>query len=62
MLSCICAIDKATLPGLVDFWVGDVEVGGIHEFVGNALIMKGEKRTGDLRGQPFVGKEGSEDV
>jgi Fe-S oxidoreductase len=64
MLSCICAIDKATLPGLVDFWVGDVEVGGVHEFVGNALVMKGEKREGDLRGQPFVGagKEGDEDV
>jgi len=64
MLSCICAIDKATLPGLIDFWVGDVEVGGIHEFVGNALIMKGEKREGDFRGQPFAGtgKEGDEDV
>ena len=53
-LGCICAIDKATLPPLVDYWVGGVEVGGIHELVGNALIMKGEKeRTTDLRGEPL---------
>jgi len=51
VLSCICAIDKATLPGLVDYWVGDVEVAGVHEFVGNALNMKGQiERTVDLRG------------
>jgi Fe-S oxidoreductase len=53
-LGCICAIDKATLPPLMDYWVGGVEVGGIHELVGNALIMKGEKeRTTDLRGDPL---------
>lgn len=54
-LGCICAIDKATLPPLMDYWVGGVEVGGIHELVGNALIMKGEKeRTTDLRGDPLT--------
>jgi len=53
-LGCICAIDKATLPPLMDYWVGGVEVGGIHELVGNALIMHGEKeRTTDLRGDPL---------
>ncbi len=58
VLSCICAIDKATLPGLVDYWVGDVEVAGIHEFVGNALNMKGQKeRTTDLRGDDLKPKE-----
>ncbi len=58
LLTTICAIDKATLPAVVDYWVGDVEVGGIHELVGNALIMKGEKeRTTDLRGTPLPGKE-----
>ena len=51
-LGCICAIDKATLPPMIDYWVGGVEVGGVHELVGNALIMKGEKeRTTDLRGE-----------
>jgi len=67
VLSCMCAIDKANLPALVDYWVGDMEVAGIHEFVGNALLMKGEKRTTDLRGTPlpaFAAEEkgGEEDV
>ncbi len=58
LLTTICAIDKATLPAVVDYWVGGVEVGGIHELVGNALVMKGEKeRTADLRGTPFAAKE-----
>jgi Fe-S oxidoreductase len=53
-LSCICAIDKAVLPPLVEYWVPGVEVAGIHEFVGNALIMKGEgKRETNLRGEPL---------
>ncbi len=63
ILLCICAIDKATLPPLLEYWVPEVEVGGIHEMVGNALIMKGEKeRTTDLRGEPYPGKEGSQDA
>ena len=54
LLACICAIDKATLPPLLEYWVPGVEVGGIHELVGNALVMKGERdRTTDLRGEPF---------
>ena len=45
----------------MDYWVGDVEVGGIHELVGNALIMKGEKeRETDLRGDPLVIKKEKE--
>ncbi len=62
LLLCICAIDKATLPPLLEYWVPGVEVGGIHELVGNALIMKGEKRETDLRGNPLPGKEVKEDV
>ncbi len=51
---CICAIDKATLPPLFEYWVPGLEVGGVHEMVGNALVMKGEKpRTVDLRLQPL---------
>lgn len=54
ILLCICAIDKATLPPLMEFWVPGMEVGGIHEMVGNALVMKGEiPRTADLRGEPL---------
>jgi Fe-S oxidoreductase len=53
-LACICAIDKAVLPPLVDYWVGGVEVAGIHEFVGNALMMKGQnERLMDLRNEPI---------
>ncbi len=54
VLACMCAIDKATLPGLLEYWVPGVDVAGVHEFVGNALVMKGEKeRTTDLRGDPL---------
>jgi Fe-S oxidoreductase len=54
MLACMCAIDKAALPPLLDYWVSGVEVCGVHELLGNALIAKGEKeRTTNLRGEPF---------
>jgi hypothetical protein len=57
VLACMCAIDKATLPAVVDYWVGGVEVCGVHELVGNALVMKGEKeRTLDLRQEPLLKK------
>jgi Fe-S oxidoreductase len=59
LLTCMCAIDKATLPTLLDFWVGDVAVAGVHELLGNALVMKGEKeRTVNLRNEPLVDEEG----
>ncbi len=58
LLSCICAIDRATLPPLVEFWAPGVEVSGVHELVGNALVMDGEtERTTDLRGEPLLGVE-----
>jgi Fe-S oxidoreductase len=59
-LACMCAIDKATLPGLVDYWVGGVDVCGVHELLGNALVMKGEKRTTNLRQEPLPEKPGAE--
>jgi hypothetical protein len=32
-----------------------VEVAGVHELVGNALVMEGEKpRAADLRGEAYV--------
>ena len=49
-LVCICAIDRATLPPLMKYWVPEVSVYGLHELVGNALVMEGEEeRTEDLR-------------
>jgi len=63
LLACICAIDKATLPPLLEYWVPGVEVGGVHELVGNALVVKGEKeRTTNLRGEPLEMKEGEDHV
>jgi Fe-S oxidoreductase len=61
MLATICAIDRATLKTLMEYWVPDVEVAGLHELVANALVMKGEKeRTLDLRLAPLPGKAAEE--
>ena len=51
LLSCVCAIDRATLLSLMQYWNPTMEVSGLHELVGNALVMEGEKwpRANDLR-------------
>jgi len=57
-LACICAIDRATLPPLMEYYVPAVNVSGVHELVGNALVMRGEKeRRANLRGEPLPGGE-----
>jgi hypothetical protein len=63
----ICAIDRAALSTLMEYWAPEVGVTGLHEMVANALIMDGEgERTTDLRGEPLPGfeekEEGEEDV
>jgi len=59
MLSCVCAIDRATLTSLMNYWNPDVEVCGVSELVGNALVMEGEKeRETGLRFEPLAGMEG----
>jgi len=63
MMACICAIDRAALPTLMEYWVPEVGITGVHELVGNALIMEGEtERTTDLRGEPLAGMEDDADV
>ena len=63
MLACVCAIDRAVLPPLMEYWVPEVNVTGVHELVGNALILEGEKkRKTNLRGEPLPGMEEVEDV
>ena len=63
LLANICAIDRASLPPLMDYWVPGVKVAGVHELLGNALVMKGEKeRTTDLRSEPLPGKEEAKDA
>jgi Fe-S oxidoreductase len=58
LLTCICAIDKAVLPTLLEYWTPGVEVAGVHELLGNALVMKGEKpRSTDLRNEPLEVEE-----
>lgn len=44
MLSCVCAIDRATLTSLMNYWIPGCDVCGISELVGNALVMEGENR------------------
>ena len=63
MMACICAIDRAALPTLMEYWVPEVNITGVHELVGNALVFEGEnERTTDLRGEPLAGMEDNEDV
>ncbi|MCD6138230.1 MAG: (Fe-S)-binding protein [Deltaproteobacteria bacterium] len=63
MLACICAIDRAVFPELMNYWETGAEVTGIHELVANALVLPGEKkRTTDMRGEPLPGMEETEDV
>ena len=51
MLATICAIDRAVLGDLMNYWVGDVEVTGVHEMVANALNLPGQnERATNLRG------------
>lgn len=63
-LACICAIDKATLTPLMEYWVPEVTVGGVHELVANALVMKDEKedRDSDLRGEKWLHMQDDEDT
>lgn len=58
----ICAIDRASLPPLMKYWNPGVSVYGLHELVGNALVMQGEKkRSEDLRENPMAGFDGEDD-
>jgi hypothetical protein len=57
-LACMCAIDRATLTTVCEYWAPEVAVTGIHELVANAMIMTGEKkRTKNLRLDPLPGFE-----
>jgi Fe-S oxidoreductase len=61
-LATICAVDRAALPDLMNYWVPEVDVTGVHELVGNALLMPGEQeRTTDLRGEPLPGMEDADE-
>ena len=54
MLAAMCAIDRATLVTVCDYWAPGVQVTGITEMVANALVMKGQKkRELNLRLEPL---------
>jgi len=56
MMSCVCAIDRATLIPLSNYWAPGVDICGVHELVANALVMPGEKeREENLRHEPLEG-------
>ena len=58
MLACVCAIDRAVLPALMEYWVPEVDVTGMAELVANALVVPGEHdRPTDLRGEDLPGME-----
>jgi Fe-S oxidoreductase len=55
-LAAMCAIDRATLTTVCDYWAPGVKVTGISELVANAVIFEGEKqRTLNLRQEPIPG-------
>jgi Fe-S oxidoreductase len=57
-LAAMCAIDRATLVTVCDYWAPGVKVTGITELVVNAMIFKDEKkRTENLRLEPLPGME-----
>ncbi len=63
MLSCVCAIDRAVFPALMEYWVPEVDVTGVCEMVANAMVLEGEKeKTVDLRNNPLPGRGDTEDV
>jgi hypothetical protein len=58
----MCAIDRATLVTVCDYWAPGVEVTGICELVANAMVFEGEKRrTHNLRLEPIPGMEEAEE-
>ncbi|OGQ82255.1 MAG: menaquinol oxidoreductase [Deltaproteobacteria bacterium RIFOXYA12_FULL_58_15] len=60
-LAAICAIDRATLQTVCEYWAPGVTVTGVHEMVANALVLDGEKeREVNFRMEPLPGKEGSD--
>jgi Fe-S oxidoreductase len=61
-LAAMCAIDRATLVTVCDYWAPGVEVTGISELVANAMVFEGEKRrTHNLRLEPIPGMEDAEE-
>ena len=62
-LAAMCAIDRATLVTVCDYWAPGVKVTGISELVANATVFRDEKkRTLNLRSEPIPGMEEPEEA
>jgi Fe-S oxidoreductase len=60
-LAAMCAIDRATLVTVCDYWAPGVKVTGISELVANATVFEGEgERTENLRLEPIPGRADDE--
>jgi Fe-S oxidoreductase len=56
-LAAMCAIDRATLATVCEYWAPEVKPTGITELVANALVMKGESdRSLNFRKEPMRGE------
>lgn len=63
MLACVCAVDRAVFPPLLEYWLPEVGNCGVTELVANALIMEGEgPREYNLRGEAIPGRGGDEET
>jgi len=61
-MAAMCAIDRATLVTVCDYWAPGVQVTGISELIANAMVFQGEsKRTHNLRLEPIPGMEEAEE-
>jgi len=57
-LAAMCAIDRATLVTVCDYWAPGVNVTGVTELVANAMVFDGEnERTENLRLEPIPGRQ-----
>ena len=57
-LAAMCAIDRATLVTVCDYWAPGVNVTGVTELVANAMVFNGEnERTENLRLEPIPGRQ-----
>lgn len=62
-MAAMCAIDRATLTTVCDYWAPGVGLTGICELVANATVLDGEKkRTHNLRLEPIPGMQAEEEV
>ena len=57
-MAAMCAIDRATLVTVCDYWAPGVKITGVSELVANATVFEGENdRSQNLRLEPVPGRE-----